>query len=132
MLNNFLTTQNHSKIIARQVEQSLPPKATVLTFGLTLTLQHYTQLDTVELFHVDDIALNALTASRNPAYLLLDRHNIKTQWQGKKPDINYRWLESNTVLTKIGDFPPYSLFKTERQNGYCVSGIVSITGFACE
>ena len=114
MLDNFLTIQNQSKNIARQVEQSLPPEATLLTFGLTLTFQHYTKLNTLELFYFDEISLDNLTTAQNPSYLLLDLPNIETQWLGKTPQINYQWLRKNTVLTKIDTFPPYVLFKVDR------------------
>ncbi len=114
MVDNFLSQQKHSKIIAQQVEASLPSEATLLTFGLTLTLQHYSQLNTLELFYFDETSLDTLTQEQNLLYLLLDLNNIQTQWQGKTPALNYQWLQTHTSLTKIGDFPPYSLFKLER------------------
>jgi 4-amino-4-deoxy-L-arabinose transferase-like glycosyltransferase len=114
MLNSFLTTQNHSKSIAHQVEKALPVEATLLTFGLTLTIQHYTHLNTLELFYLDESALDMLTQTRHPIYLLLDPHNIETQWLGKTPHLNYNWLGENTVLTEIDTFPPYVLFNVDR------------------
>jgi hypothetical protein len=111
MLDSFLTTQNQSKVIARQVEQSLPSEATLVTFGLTLTFQHYTGLNPVELFYLDEISLKALTESPGPIYLLLDLNSIETQWQDKTPQINYQWLEENRTLHEIGAFPPYRLFE---------------------
>ena len=115
MLDSFLTTQNQAKIIARQVGYTLPPKATLLTFGLTLTLRHYTQLNTLELFYLDEAALNNLTGTQTPIYLLLDLHNVERQWPGRPPQRNYQWLRTNTVLTVIEAFPPYILFRVERQ-----------------
>ena len=115
MLNDFLTTQNQSKLIARQVEQTLPEEATLLTFGLTLTLQHYTHLETLELFYLDAPALEMLTAtSPAPIYLLLDPQNIETQWRGRPPEQNYRWLQTHTTLEEMRIFPPYVLFKADR------------------
>jgi 4-amino-4-deoxy-L-arabinose transferase-like glycosyltransferase len=111
MLHNFLTAQNQSKIIAAQVEQTLSPEATLITFGLTLTLQHYTQLHTLELFYLDEPALKRLTESSTPLYLLLDLPSIERQWPGKKPQINYQWLKEHTALSEIGSFPPYVLFQ---------------------
>jgi 4-amino-4-deoxy-L-arabinose transferase-like glycosyltransferase len=113
MLNSFLTAQNQSKIIARQVEQTLPPKATLITFNLTLTLQHYAQLNTLELFYLDENSLKTLTEASNPLYLLLDLNSIETQWQGKTPQINYQWLKENTSLSEIATFPPYVLFRVK-------------------
>ena len=114
MLDDFLSAQNQSKLIARQVEQTLPQEAALLTFGLTLTFQHYTQLKTSELFYLNEAALDALTASQTPFYLLLDVENIERQWQGRAPALNYHWLRDHTKLTRMADFPPYTLFKAER------------------
>ncbi|MBE7472452.1 MAG: phospholipid carrier-dependent glycosyltransferase [Anaerolineales bacterium] len=114
MLDNFLTVQNQSKIIAAQVEQTLPKEATLITFGLTLTLQHYTQLNTLEFFYLDAASLQTLAESPGPLYLLLDVGSIETQWRGKTPQINYQWLKKNTTLTPVGDFSPYTLFKVTK------------------
>jgi len=115
MLNTFLTAQNHSKTIARRVEQTLPPESTLLTFGLTLTLQHYTRLNTLEIFHLNEASLNDLMTRRSSVYLLLNLPNINTQWQGKTPQRNYRWFVEHTTLTEIEKFPPYLLFKADRE-----------------
>jgi hypothetical protein len=117
MLDTFLTTQNQSKTIARQIEQTLPPKATLLTFGLTLTLQHYTNLNTLEIFYLDEAGLKALTESNHPVYLLLDVQSIETQWQGRSPQRNYEWLQDHTDLAQIGVFSPYLLFEVDGPAG---------------
>ncbi|MCP4168089.1 MAG: hypothetical protein GY759_19650 [Chloroflexi bacterium] len=57
LIDPFLRVQNHSKVIAREVESELATEATLLAFGLTLTLQHYTDLDVRELFYLDPAAL---------------------------------------------------------------------------
>ncbi|MBE7553537.1 MAG: hypothetical protein HS126_20900 [Anaerolineales bacterium] len=114
MLDSFLTVQNRSKIIARQVEQTLPPEASLITFGLTLTVQHYTRLNALEFFFLDQTSLKTLAESSDALYLLLDLPGIETQWRGKTPQINYQWLKENRNLIKIGEFPPYTLFKVTR------------------
>jgi 4-amino-4-deoxy-L-arabinose transferase-like glycosyltransferase len=111
MLDTFLTTHNRSKQIVYQVEQKLPQGATLITFGLTLTFQHYTQLTTLELFYLDEADLNLLSQTQGPIYLLLDVGNIETQWRSKQPNVNYQWLRTHTTLIRFGTFPPYSLFK---------------------
>ncbi len=119
MLNNFLTTQNHSKQIALRVEQALPPQATLIAFGLTLTLQHDTRLHTLELFHLSQGDLATLTQSDGPLYLLVDPPNLESQWRGQKPQLHYRWLTEHTILTKLDQFSPYQLYKIsakERQD----------------
>lgn len=47
-------------------------------------------------------------------YLLLDTANAATQWGGRPPDENYRWLREHTRLERMGEFPPYSLFESVR------------------
>jgi hypothetical protein len=113
MLDTFLTTQNQSKIIAGQIEQTLPPQATLLTFSLTLTLQHYTGLNTLEIFYLDEPALKALTEAHHSFYLLLDVQSIETQWQDRSPERNYEWLQEHTELAEMGVFNPYVLFEVE-------------------
>jgi hypothetical protein len=110
----FLSAQNQSKLITQQVAHILPKDATVLAFGLTLTLQHYTDLNVVELYSLDEETLNAVTASgalrRPPVYLLLDLESVAHQWQDRPPEIHYEWLRMHRELTPVADFPPYSLF----------------------
>ena len=106
MLNQFLTTATESKEIARRVAQAVPPEATLLTFGLTLTVRHYTSVHTQELFYFDASSLDALTESQAPLYLLLDVSNMDSQWRGRPPEVNYRWIRDHTTLTQIRDFPP--------------------------
>jgi hypothetical protein len=106
----FLSTQNQSKTIARQVADLLPEDVTLLSFGLTLTLQHYTDLNVVEFYNLDEATLDAATATDAPDYLLLDVGNVAQQWQERPPAINYEWLRTHRRLTPVTDFPPYSLF----------------------
>jgi hypothetical protein len=105
----FLATQNQSKEIAHQVASLLPEDATVLSFGLTLTLQHYTDLNVVEFYSLNQATLDAATATEAPVYLLLDLENVAYQWQDRPPAIHYDWLQTHRTLTPVADFPPYSL-----------------------
>jgi len=114
MLNNFLRRHNYSKAVARQVEALLPAEATLLTFDLTLTFQHYTPLNVLEFFYCDEAALDALSRTDRPLYLLLNLANVQTQWRGREPERNYLWLKEHTTLTELETMPPYQLFKVER------------------
>jgi hypothetical protein len=105
----FLAAQNQSKEIARQVASLLPADATVLSFGLTLTLQHYTDLNVVEFYSLNQATLDTATATEAPVYLLLDLENVAYQWQDRPPAIHYDWLQTYRALTPVADFPPYSL-----------------------
>jgi hypothetical protein len=114
MLDSFLTTQNRTKDVALRVAQTLPADATVLTFGLTLTMQHYTRLQTLELFYQNEDTLAALLASPAPLYLLLDPGNVEQQWAGKTPQVNYAWLRQHAGLSQIASFSPYILYRVDR------------------
>jgi hypothetical protein len=37
--------------------------------------------------------------------------NIQSQWQGKSPALNVRWLETHTALREIGRSQPFVLFE---------------------
>jgi 4-amino-4-deoxy-L-arabinose transferase-like glycosyltransferase len=114
MLNDFLTQQNQTKAIVYQVAQSLPPDATLVTFGLTLTAQHYTHLDVIELFNQTADSLDALTRDRSQTFLLIDVANIDQQWRGREPDVNVRWLHDHTTLIPITSYQSYTLFQVRR------------------
>ncbi len=85
----------------------------VITFGLTLTMEHRTALDVEEIYLLDEATLADLLATQLPTYLVLDLENIASQWIGKSPQLNYQWLQENTTLREIGRHPPYTLFNIE-------------------
>ena len=114
MLDRFLGTHNQTKQIAQATAATLPVESTLLTFGLTLTVQHYTPLRTIEFFYCDEGDLKHLIRQSNPLYLLLNVGNVEAQWQGRPPAENYGWLQENARLRVEADFAPYTLFKLER------------------
>jgi len=141
MLVTFLTAQNRSKAIAREVEALLPPQATLLAFGITLTAQHYSSLNTLEFFYCTEDDLQRLTQSETPAhfqpvplipshpypqrppqpetpaYLLINVPNFDQQWPGRAPYVNYHWLRERILLSQVATFPPYTLFKIKLPSG---------------
>ena len=110
----FVIAQNRGKAIVAQVEQSVPPDATLITFGLTLTARQYTRLNVVELFDQDSASLDALTRSESAIYLLLDPGNVESQWRGRKPDVLYQWLKQHAAVIPIDSFATYELFQVRR------------------
>jgi hypothetical protein len=114
--HRFLSAQNHSKAIVQEIENVLPEHATVMAFGLTLTLEHYTELEIVEFYNLDEERLETVTAANNPIYLLLDLSNVAYQWQNRPPQLNYRWLQEHRKLLPVADLPPYTLFQITGKN----------------
>jgi len=114
LLDGFLTQQNQTKAIVHEVAQSLPPEATLVTFGLTLTAQHYTHLDVIELFNQTADSLDTLTRDRSQTFLLIDTANIEQQWRGREPDANVRWLHDHATLIPITSYLSYTLFQVRR------------------
>jgi len=112
-LRNF-TAVNRDQISAAQwVAAQVPLGARVITFGLTQTMDHRTELEVEEIYLLDEISLSELLASQMPTYLLLDQDNIESQWIGKSPQLNYQWLQENTTIREIGRHPPYTLYYIE-------------------
>lgn len=111
---NFIDRKDADLEVIHQIDRLVPPDGTLIAFGLTSTARQYTDLRVIELYYLDEAALNAETQSGEPHYLLIDVASIESQWRAKSPGSNYRWLRSHTVLTPIGSFPPYSLFRIDR------------------
>jgi hypothetical protein len=110
-LRNFTAVNNTHIAAARWVEDNVPADATVITFGVTLTMQHRTELEISEIYHLTPETLHELVESQPHLYLFLDLENINSQWEGLSPQQNYLWLRENGRLTEIDRYPPYTLFE---------------------
>jgi hypothetical protein len=110
-LRNFTAVNNAHIAAARWVEASVPADAAVITFGVTLTMQHRTELEVSEIYHLTPETLRELVETRPHLYLFLDLENINSQWEGLSPQQNYLWLRENGRLTEIDRYPPYTLFE---------------------
>ena len=117
-VGDFLKIKRNELADTAWVQQNAPADATLLTFGLTLTLQHYTDFDVVELYRETPESLDALICERPATYLYVDKANIQSQWVGLPPEVNLRWLEANPGLTALGKSGRYSLARI----GACSSG----------
>jgi hypothetical protein len=109
LLDRFIDRKEADLAVARAV--AAPPDTQVLTFGLTLTLRHYTPYPTYDLSELDAAELAALLADGRPTLLLLDVANIEAQWRDRAPEANYRWLRENAGVTPIEQYGAYTLFR---------------------
>jgi hypothetical protein len=121
-VGNFAAWANRSKQIALDVGRQVPPEATLIAFGLTATVQHYTPVDTREFFFLTQQDLwkmvGVSTGSAHGAsdgsqgvYLLIDPDNVQTQWAGKSPAHNFAWLRQHTRLVFIARYDAYVLYQ---------------------
>lgn len=100
---------------ARWVQSQVSADARVLAFGLTATLQFYTQLEVREFFNETPETLAALLADGRPTYLVLNVGNVETQWQGRSPQINLHWLRAEPGLEEVGERNDYTLSRVLQQ-----------------
>lgn len=114
LTQTFGERKNSDLATVAWVENQLPAGANLLTFSITLTFQHYSDLATEDIFGLTTTDLSGRITTKSPLYLLLDLNNIESQWPGRSPSENYHWLAANPGLTLLGEQPPYSLFKVNQ------------------
>lgn len=111
VIPTFITNQQRDKEAAQWAREHVPDGATLYTFGLTLTLRHYTTLDVYELFYETPITLAEKTIAGKDDYLLLNVWVIDHQWAGREPQIAYHWLRDERGLKVIDRHGNYTLFR---------------------
>lgn len=109
--DDFIGKKNIDLVHVKYVQAHVPSEATVLSFGLTATLEQYTGLHVIELFHETPASLATLL-NKGAVYVMIDEANSAAQWTGKSPQINLDWLKTNEVQV-IGAIPPYTLLRVE-------------------
>lgn len=114
LTQGFVERKNSDLATVAWVTEQLPAGANLLTFSITLTFQHYSDLSTEDIFGLTTTDLSGRVATTTPLYLFLNLNNIEGQWLGLAPSENYHWLADNPGLTLIDQYPPYTLFKVNQ------------------
>jgi 4-amino-4-deoxy-L-arabinose transferase-like glycosyltransferase len=114
---NLVAYKNEQLALVDWARAQLPAGGTLITFGATLTFQHYTDYDVRELFYLAPPDLDQIAQQPQSAYLLLDVGNIESQWAGLRPQQDYRYLLEHPGLVIIGQRGPYTLFRLRAVNG---------------
>src|SRR5271168_3394932 len=104
-----LTDQQFSAI--DYLRPRIPPTATVITFGLSISLEHYTHYKVVDLFMQSADSLRPAVCGGSMVYLYLDRGNIESQWVGRSPETNYHWLRDSIGLRQLGSQGNWILYR---------------------
>lgn len=103
----------------RFLQSQLPPAATVVTFELSISLQHYTDFTVVDLFGQSPESLRLLvcrgpsTARTQNTYLYVDTAKLESQWAGKSPAIGFHWLRDHIGLTQVGQQGTWMLYRVK-------------------
>jgi hypothetical protein len=95
--------------VAAWTAAHVPRSATVLSFGITLTLQHSTHLRVLELYTESRRALIDAAAHRHPLYLLVQPSVMTGQFAARSPGESYRYLRSHYPTMTVGTLHGYTL-----------------------
>ena len=112
-VHDFIEIHQRDKRVAQWAKDIIPEGERLYTFGLTLTLQTYTDLEVLEIFYESPNLLNQRWQRGNDDYLLLNVWVIENQWQGQIPQINYHWFRDTRGLTQIARNGNYTLFRID-------------------
>lgn len=111
IIRDFIEHQQEDKSAARWAAAQISASATLYTFGLTLTLRHYTGLTIYDLYNETPETLNQKWQRGTTDYLLLNVWNIENQWTGRDPQLNYHWLRDTRGLIRLGKKGYYTLYR---------------------
>ncbi|MDX1995970.1 MAG: hypothetical protein SF029_26550 [bacterium] len=112
-ISAFITRQQEDKAIARWAAEQLPSGEHLYSFGLTLTLQHYTPLQVHEIYYETPQTLEQRWERDHADYLLLNVWNIQNQWNGREPQTVYHWFRDVRGLQTLGRYGNYTLFRVK-------------------
>jgi hypothetical protein len=113
LIDTFITNQQRDKQTAAWTAEHVPSGATLYTFGLTLTLKHYTTLTVYEIFYETPDTLDQKWTHGQDDYLLLNVWNIENQWADLDPQRDYHWLREARGLVELGKYGYYTLFRID-------------------
>lgn len=110
-VGKLVAAHNADLEVARWTAARVPPRATTLSFEITLTLDHATLLHPLDLYELSKPELARLIAQARPVYLLVQVHQMEGQWALRSPGRDYRYLRDGPGLVRIGGVRSYTLFR---------------------
>jgi hypothetical protein len=109
--HQFIARQAQDRDVAVWASEQIPAGATVYTFDLTLTLQHRTSLNALEIYYETPETLVERWVRGREDYLLVNMWQIENQWRGREPYIAVYWLQAHRGLQRLGQYGNYTLFR---------------------
>ena len=110
MTSTFIGRQAQDRNVALWASEQISAGATVYTFDLTLTLQHRTSLNALEIYYETPETLTERWVRGRTDYLLVNLWQIENQWRGREPYIAVYWLRDHRGLQSLGEYGNYTLF----------------------
>ena len=105
--------RNSDLQVATWAAARVPNGATTLSFGITLTLEHATDLHPLDLSVLSERGLQRMLAHGRPLYVLVPVRALNGQFAARTPGINYRYLREKSNLVRVGDLHGYALSRVE-------------------
>ncbi len=110
LTTRFIERKQDDLATVEWVSRQAPPKTQLLTFGLTATFKHYSDIETLDLSDLSSSTIERLVSDGRPTLVLLDLDAVERQWIGRAPWENYRALRDGPGLARVGVRGPYTLF----------------------
>jgi 4-amino-4-deoxy-L-arabinose transferase-like glycosyltransferase len=110
-LSDFLKHQLQDRATAEWAAAQIPEGARVYCFGLTLTLEHYTTLEVIDLYHETPTTLDDGWVRGEADYLLVNVWSMNNQWIGREPQLAVQWLMDERGLVRIERYEYYTLYR---------------------
>ena len=109
-VDGFIRLKELDLTTARQVAATLPSQATLITFDLSLTFDHYTDLKVRDLLTLEQGQIKEL-AGQPAIYLLADPDHMAQQWAGNRVGQAFEAARASASGPPVGRFGRYVLWK---------------------
>ena len=110
LINTYISNKDRDLATVQWVENQTEPDSNLICFGLTATFQQYSHLHTYEIYHLDSPQMSLILAENRATYVLIDVYNINQQWSQLAPGLNWQWLQTNAIVTRLSQTGSFTLF----------------------
>ena len=115
LTQSFIVRKQADLDTVARVEAELPPGARLLTFNMTATFQHYSMLDTHELYGLSPDEIGVLLDDGRETYMLIDEENIAQQWGDEPLGQTVAWLRAGPGLDWVARYGGLTLYHVRGQ-----------------
>jgi hypothetical protein len=107
----LVAAKNADRELVAWTAARIGPDSNVLLEGPSLAFQYYASMPSRDLFSATPSEINALVTGGSPLFVLVDVHDLETQWAGLSPERNFALLSRSPGLAAIGKHGSYTLFR---------------------